>query len=251
MNDKEIIAEPKSMNIFEKLSAISVEITNVDKNLTISVGANGKYKAVGEADVLAAVRPLEAKYRVYSYPVDRQIIESGELESVDYKGNVKKQLFERMRIVYRFVNMDNPSEYIEVISYGDGIDSGDKSVGKAMTYGDKYALLKAYKIITGEDPDKDASEPLRSKYTVPTAQPKQAKKELSADVLAELDTLGVTVEQVAGFKNIPADSLTDEIVRPVIIAIKRKRAKQKAQNNISTGQPEQGELKADEDFIGE
>lgn len=26
-----------------------------------------------------------------------------------------------------------------------------------MTYADKYALMKAYKITTGDDPDKDAS----------------------------------------------------------------------------------------------
>ena len=28
---------------------------------------------------------------------------------------------------------------------------------KAMTYADKYALMKAYKISTGDDPDKEAS----------------------------------------------------------------------------------------------
>ena len=32
-----------------------------------------------------------------------------------------------------------------------------------MTYADKYALLKAYKIQTGDDPDQNASEPLGSK----------------------------------------------------------------------------------------
>ena len=37
------------------------------------------------------------------------------------------------------------------------LDSGDKGDGKAMTYGDKYALMKAYKISTGDDPDAQAS----------------------------------------------------------------------------------------------
>ena len=31
-----------------------------------------------------------------------------------------------------------------------------------MTYADKYALLKAYKIITGDDPDQKASETLKA-----------------------------------------------------------------------------------------
>ena len=44
-----------------------------------------------------------------------------------------------------------------MVSYGDGIDTGDKAPGKAMTYSDKYSLLKAYKVATGDDPDKEAS----------------------------------------------------------------------------------------------
>ena len=57
----------------------------------------------------------------------------------------------RIEITYRFINIDNPSEFIDIKSYGDGLDTGDKAPGKAMTYGDKYALMKAYKISTGDD----------------------------------------------------------------------------------------------------
>ena len=47
--------EIKEMNIFEKLSNITNEISNVNKNLTVGQGKNS-YKAVGEADVLKAVK---------------------------------------------------------------------------------------------------------------------------------------------------------------------------------------------------
>ena len=70
----------------------------------------------------------------------------------------KTNRYLRIETVYRFVNIDNPDEYIDITTYGDGIDPQDKAVGKAMTYSDKYALLKAYKIITGEDPDQFKSE---------------------------------------------------------------------------------------------
>lgn len=53
----------------------------------------------------------------------------------------------------RIINLDKPEEYIEVESFGRGLDSGDKGFGKASTYARKYALLNAYKIATGEDPD--------------------------------------------------------------------------------------------------
>ena len=59
----------------------------------------------------------------------------------------------RIKTVYRFVNIDNPEQYIETITFAEGIDTQDKGSGKAMTYADKYALMKSYKISTGEDVD--------------------------------------------------------------------------------------------------
>lgn len=154
-----------SMNIYQRLSAITAEISAVAKNLLVGEGRN-QYKAVGEADVLAAVRPVEAKYGVYSYPYSREIEETAILTSVSsYKGETKevKKLFLRMKVIYRFVNMDNPADFIDVTTFGDGVDPQDKAPGKAMTYADKYALLKAYKIITGDDPDQKMSEELADK----------------------------------------------------------------------------------------
>lgn len=149
------------MNLFEKMSAITMEISAVAKNLNVDMGRNS-YKAVGEADILAAVKPIEAKHGVYSYPVSRRVIESAVITTAkkDYE---TKQQFLRMEVTYRFVNMEKPEEYIEMTTYGDGVDPQDKAPGKAMTYADKYALMKAYKIITGDDPDQYGSQPLKSK----------------------------------------------------------------------------------------
>ena len=147
-------------NIYKKMSAITAELTAVAKNLNVGIGQSA-YKAVGEADVLAAVKPLEEKHGVYSYPYSRKIVEADLVTTTsEYQGKVteKTNRYLRIETVYRFVNIDNPEEYIDITTYGDGIDSQDKAVGKAMTYSDKYALLKAYKIITGEDPDQFKSE---------------------------------------------------------------------------------------------
>ena len=147
-------------NIYKKMSAITAELTAVAKNLNVGIG-KAAYKAVGEADVLAAVKPLEEKHGVYSYPYSRKIVEADLVTTTsEYQGKVTEKTNRYLRIVtvYRFVNIDNPEEYIDITTYGDGIDPQDKAVGKAMTYSDKYALLKAYKIITGEDPDQFKSE---------------------------------------------------------------------------------------------
>lgn len=147
------------MNIYEKMLAITNEIGTVAKNLEVGVGKS-QYKAVGEADVLKAVKELEAKYKVYSYPSSRKIVDSSIMQTrKEYNGQVTEgnQLFMRIEVEYTFVNIEKTDEQIKIISYGDGIDTQDKAPGKAMTYADKYALLKAYKIVTGEDPDQQHS----------------------------------------------------------------------------------------------
>lgn len=155
--------EAKEMNIFQKMEAITNELGFVAKNLNVAVSKTNSYKATGEVDVLEAVKPLENKYGIYSYASNREIIESDTLTQNTQYGE-KNSLFLRMKVTYRFVNTDNPQEYIETVSFAEGIDSGDKASGKAMTYADKYALMKAYKISTGEDPDQKASE----EYKKPT-----------------------------------------------------------------------------------
>ena len=150
----------KEMNIYEKMSAITAEIGVVEKNLNVKVNSNSSYKAVSERDVLDAVKPTEQKYRVYSYPANRKIIDRDVLtKETEYNGTITRTntLFMRVETVYRFVNIDKPDEFIETTVYGDGLDTGDKASGKAMTYADKYALMKAYKLSTGDDPDKEAS----------------------------------------------------------------------------------------------
>lgn len=144
-------------NIFQRMSQITQEITAVAKNLQVGYGSS-KYNAVGEADILAAVKPIEAKHGVYSYPLSREIVESGTMEK-ETKNGKSVQMYMRIKVVYRFLCIENPESHLDIESFGDGVDSQDKAPGKAMTYADKYALMKAYKIITGDDPDQYASEP--------------------------------------------------------------------------------------------
>lgn len=193
------------MNIYEKLSAITEEITAVAKNLSVGFGQN-QYKAVGEADVLAAVKPIERKYGVYSYPMARDLIDSGILENVDYKGNVKKQMYLRLKTTYKFVNVEDTNDSIIMEVYSDGVDPQDKAPGKAMTYGDKYALLKAYKIITGEDPDQYMSAELKTAPQKASQTSQEAQEEAAAQEKAQ--NLG---KQKIGAER--AKSLTSELIK--------------------------------------
>jgi len=147
------------MNIYEKMSEATIKIERVKKNLDVG----GKYKAVGEGDILDAVKDVEHELKIFSYPVSRKIVFQELVETEkNYNGNISKSNSVMMRIetTYRFVNTEDPKDYIDTISYGDGVDPQDKAPGKAMTYSDKYALMKAYKIETGDDPDKSESKPI-------------------------------------------------------------------------------------------
>lgn len=147
-------------NIYQRMAAITAELQTVAKNLMVETGKGKGYKAVSERDIIDAVKPLEEKHGVYSYPCGRKVLESQTLESEsEYNGKITKKttFFTRIETTYRFVNVDDPMDYIETVTFAEGIDSQDKGSGKAMTYGDKYALMKAYKISTGDDPDQTAS----------------------------------------------------------------------------------------------
>ena len=59
----------------------------------------------------------------------------------------------------------------------------DKAPGKAMTYADKYALLKAYKIQTGDDPDAYPSGELKDKGGMATAKQLEYVKKLCRETV--------------------------------------------------------------------
>lgn len=165
------------MNIFQKMSAMTAELQTVAKNLTVSTGGKNSYKAVSERDIIDAVKPLEIKHGVYSYPCDRELLESMALESENTDNGTprkKTTFFSRIKTTYRFVNIDDPSDFIETVTFAEGIDPQDKGSGKAMTYADKYALMKAYKISTGDDPDQAAS--IEENYNKTTAKQYGGKK---------------------------------------------------------------------------
>ena len=205
-------------NIFQRMSAITAELRTVAKNLTVPTGGKNTYKAVSERDILDAVKPIEEKHGVYSYPVSRTVLESNLLESENtYNGQTKKTttFMTRIETVYRFVNVDKPSEYIETTTFAEGIDSQDKGSGKAMTYADKYALMKAYKISTGDDPDQDAS--VEKEYTKATPAQKPAKapkptgkqKTPREQLIAKLYEFGIDINAYAAEKGLNKDTTAE------------------------------------------
>lgn len=210
--------ELKEMNLYQRMSAITSEMKAVGKNLEIDMGSGKTYKAVSERDVLDKIKPLEEKYGIYSYPFDRSIAENKVIVTVGKYGE-KQQLFLRLETIYRFVNIDVPSEFIDIKTYGDGVDSQDKAPGKAMTYADKYALLKAYKVATGEDTDQEASQELK------TFTDKIEEQKVEYETLTELTPL-LTIENIDVVKKYyKISDLSDLTQKQALDMIAKKKAK--------------------------
>lgn len=198
------------MNIYEKMSEAGKEIARVPKNLTVGTGKN-QYKAVAEADILKAVKEAEEKYKIFSFPFAHEIEESRTIITKNDYGEKESQ-FVRIKAVYRFLDMENPAEYVEVTAYGDGVDSLDKAPGKATTYADKYALMKAYKIETGDDSDRSASDDLsghdiwKIKQRVDLLMTEKMSRGMSEEEL--IASMGITKKQfdacMNAFQNVAA-----------------------------------------------
>lgn len=149
--------EVKAMNLYEKIQAVANKVRNVEKSLVVGTG-NSAYKAVSDYDVVTKVKEAESEFRLLSIPVGQELVKSEQVRVIGNGGYEKITYADIVKMVVRIVNLDNTSETIEIESFGRGLDSGDKGFGKASTYARKYALLNAYKIATGEDPDQNKSE---------------------------------------------------------------------------------------------
>jgi hypothetical protein len=122
-------------NIAQRIAAVMGEVDYVQKEK--KQGMN--YSIVSHDAVTAKVRPLLHKHGVIYYP--RGL-------TVSQNGNRTEAVF-----TVRFENIDDRTDFIDVETFGYGVDPQDKGPGKAMSYGVKYALLKVLGLETGDDPD--------------------------------------------------------------------------------------------------
>ena len=159
------------LNIYQRIDLARVEIGSVAKNINIT----NAYKAVSEADILKAVNEAEHKVGLVSYQDSLEIITQTQ------PGQGANVI--RVKVGMRIVNIDNPEEFIIVYGLGDGIDRGDKACGKAVTYATKYALMKGYKIPTGDDPDYFAMG--------------------NSEAMATADDIATYTQLIGGEKNVP------------------------------------------------
>ncbi len=202
----------ETKNIFQKIQSLANEIKNIETKLFVGEGKNA-YNAVGDQDVTLAVKEAESKHGIVSVPFKQELVKS-EILRVANKGIETIKYVDIVKMTTRIYNIDNPSEYIDIETFGRGLDSGDKGFGKASTYARKYALLNAYKIATGEDPDAEKSKEEKSET------PLSEKRAIIYNLLYKNSTYYQAALKMFGRESI--DELTDSEIDTLYTSAKKK-----------------------------
>lgn len=159
------------MNIYEKLNEIHKNVGYIQK------GQQGsQYQYVGSSDVLAVVRQQMNEHGLILLPS----VKNGSVKEFETKKGTL-QIFTELTMTMTWLNTEKPEEKIELDWYAQGMDlAGEKGVGKALTYGEKYFLLKFFNIAT----DKDDPDTFQEKINASKPKPKP-----TAEQITELDNL--------------------------------------------------------------
>lgn len=143
------------MNIYESITKIMEEVPAIGKD---QQNKQQGFKYRGIDDVMNALQPLLSKNKVFIVP---EILEQIREERQTSKGG--NLIYSICKIKYKFYAEDGT--FIEAITIGEGMDSGDKATNKAMAIAMKYALFQVFCIPTEEmkDPDSETPEPSTKK----------------------------------------------------------------------------------------
>lgn len=144
-------------NLYQRIAGLMQHLDPVEKSGQVNFGST-RYSYV-RADVLFAT--LQKKL------ADAGVVVVPSIESVQASPDGGKVLLAAMR--FRLVNVDDPTDFLEVPWFAQGAAGDDKAVSKCGTSGMKYFLMKLLLMSDEEDPDADPG-PEQKATTRPTQQ---------------------------------------------------------------------------------
>lgn len=181
----------KPQGLYKKLLVIQQKINGLGKDKkTFNYEYVTGTKLLGEIKPLMNELGLLLKQEVISIENDRQ-----DYQLVDKSGNVKHKSEILSKVMMQFTWIDTDTNEKDVNSFGaNGQNDWEKGLGSALTYAERYFLLKYFHIATDED-DID-NEDRKTSNPVPAQQPAKEKQLNAAELklqkattLAELSTI--------------------------------------------------------------
>lgn len=147
--------ENKPMGLHSAIVNVMKAVKNIDKAMTVGTG-NSSYKGVADKDVKYIIGSAMAENNLTCLPIDidQKIQIDRWTEETNYGPKAKQSVFTEVKARFLLTH-SLTNESIEIVGYGHGIDSQDKSAGKATTYALKNALLYSFLVPTGHIDDTD------------------------------------------------------------------------------------------------
>lgn len=138
-------------HVYTAISQVAGKLATegISKARTASTGGQGSYKFRGIDDVYNALAPYLAEAGLCILP---RVLERDQVERVSGKGNAL--FYTTLKMEFAFVSAKDGSSHT-VSTYGEAMDSGDKSTNKAMSAAYKYACMQAFCIPTEGDNDSE------------------------------------------------------------------------------------------------
>lgn len=135
------------MGLYAKLLSIQSKVRGLKKNDEAGQGASG-YKYVNGSKVLDVFRPLMDKEGLLLIPQ----VDSIENERIDYqtRNGGKSEMLSKVMMTFTWVDVET-GETLPVKFGANGMNNWDKGLGSALTYAERYFLLKFFHIATDED----------------------------------------------------------------------------------------------------
>lgn len=171
--------------IYKAITAVMEEVGAVGKN---NVNESQKYKFRGIDDVMNALHPVMSKHKVFCTPT---VLDVTREERQNRQGNTL--VYSVATVKYTFYTVDGSS--VETVVVGEAMDSGDKSLNKALSAAFKYSCFQTFCIPTEEmhDSEEDTYEVAPKK----TSKKKEAEVDPKDTVKAAYPTRDEMIAQIA------------------------------------------------------
>jgi hypothetical protein len=196
-------SDVRSLNIYQKLSAIMGDIGVVEKG---GKNTEQNYAFIEYAAVAGKLRALFSEYGVLIVPRMPKASEHVREEITTKYGS--KGVAILIDFTFEIINADKPDDKFEVTWTGEAADYGDKGTNKAATSALKYYLMRQFNISEkGEDNDEHSidrgstetapAKPITKKVTYISKATLQAIQKGLADKGIEADDIDDTIKRLA------------------------------------------------------
>lgn len=192
----------EQLNLFQKIADVKANIDGFTKD-----AKSYNYSYVSGSQVLHRIRNKMIENNLLLVPkTSEENYKQIDVTRFNKKASreiTTSEFIVEMKLTYVWINADKPEEQFEVTFYAVGQqDDVSKAHGTALTYAERYFLMKFFNIPTDED-DADAKEK-QEKYSKPNVQ---KVGELKQDIFSFIDLMKergreITEEQVKKELNI-------------------------------------------------